>query len=122
MTKLQEIQALQSFIESIPLDSYIRPWLESVLPIVEADMNSDIIPFITPKDLREEAATARSEYKLQLEALHVERDRQISSIADESKRVIEDAMNRASEIERVAKERLSGDIARLQQALNYLSL
>jgi hypothetical protein len=122
MTKLQEIQALQSFIESIPVDSCIRPWLESVLPIVEADMNSDIIPFITPKDLREEAATARSEYKLQLEAFHVERDRQISSIADESKRVIDDAINRASEIERVAKQRLSGDIARLQQALNYLSL
>lgn len=121
MTKAQEIEALKSFIKSIPSDSYLAPWLESVLPIVESDINSDIIPFITPRDLREESVAAREKYKAELAALHAERELQTLNMAEESKRVIDAAIKRADEVERVAKQRLAGDIARLQAALASLS-
>lgn len=121
MTKAQEIEALKNFIKSIPSDSYLAPWLESVLPIVESDMDSDIIPFITPRDLREEVAAARDERKAGLAALHAERERQTLNMEEESKRVIYAAIKRADEIERIAKQRLAGDIARLQATLASLS-
>ena len=41
MTKQQEIDALHRFTESIPHDSYLRPWLADVLPQVEADIRND---------------------------------------------------------------------------------
>ena len=41
MTKAEEIAALARFTSSIPEDSYLRPWLESVLPEVAADIRND---------------------------------------------------------------------------------
>jgi len=41
MHKQQEIDALTAFIEALPHDSYLRPWLEDVLPQVRADIRND---------------------------------------------------------------------------------
>ena len=41
MCKQQEIDALTAFIEALPHDSYLRPWLEDVLPQVRADIRND---------------------------------------------------------------------------------
>jgi hypothetical protein len=44
MTKQQEIDALKAFAESLPENTYLRPWLRDVLPIVERDITSDHFP------------------------------------------------------------------------------
>jgi hypothetical protein len=41
MTKAEEINVVKNFTASLPADSYLRPWLESVLPEIEADIRSD---------------------------------------------------------------------------------
>src|ERR1019366_5990203 len=41
MTKAEELNAVKNFTASLPTDSYLRPWLESVLPEIEADIPSD---------------------------------------------------------------------------------
>lgn len=41
MTKAQELHTLWSFIETLPVDSYLRPWLLDVFPAVEQDIRSD---------------------------------------------------------------------------------
>jgi hypothetical protein len=49
MCKQQEIDALTRFTESLPRDSYLRPWLEDVLPQVCADIRNDfpVAPSLT---------------------------------------------------------------------------
>jgi hypothetical protein len=66
MTKAEEITALHAFIQSMPRNSYLRPWLEDIAPVIEKDLAGDIIPFISPQDLRDEAAKHRAEYRAQL--------------------------------------------------------
>lgn len=44
MTKQEEIAALRAFAESLPDNTYLRPWLRDVLPIVERDITSDFFP------------------------------------------------------------------------------
>ena len=41
MTKAEEIAALTAFTHSLPVDSYLRPWLESILPEIEHDIRCD---------------------------------------------------------------------------------
>ena len=41
MSKAEELKAVKNFTASLPADSYLRPWLESVLPEIEADIRSD---------------------------------------------------------------------------------
>jgi cell division septum initiation protein DivIVA len=56
MCKQAEIDALTRFIESLPRASYLRPWLEDVLPQVRADIRNDlpVAPCLT--ETRKEAA------------------------------------------------------------------
>ena len=121
MTKQQEITALSNFIESLPDESYLKPWLADILPSIEGDLKGDIIPFISPKDLRHEADLYREERKREIEELHAEKERQYEIASLESKRIIQASIDRAEQIEKTARQRLAGDIARLQQALNSLS-
>ena len=50
MTKAQECAALRAFNDALPADSYLRRWLDGVLPEVESNIKSDIFPWVTPKD------------------------------------------------------------------------
>ena len=121
MTKDQEITALSNFIQSMPEDSYIRPWLADILPSIESDLRGDMIPFISPRQVMKEAANHRAEHQEMLAELNAEKERQYEIANLESKRIIQSSLDRAEEIERTARQRLAGDIARLQQALNSLS-
>lgn len=121
MTKEQEITALSNFIESLPEESYLKPWLSDILPSVESDLRNDMTPFISPSDLLHEANRHRADRKKELEELHAEKARQHEIANLESKRIIQASLDRAEQIENTARQRLAGDIARLQQALNSLS-
>ena len=55
MTKQEEIAALRAFAESLPENTYLRPWLRDVLPIVERDITSDFFPApYNPSDWKRE--------------------------------------------------------------------
>lgn len=41
MTKTEEITSIKDFAARLPVDSYLRPWLESVLPEIESDIRND---------------------------------------------------------------------------------
>jgi len=62
MTKAQEIAKLEEFIKSIPRDSYLRPWLEDVLPQVRADILNDfcVSPSVTETRQRAEVILAEA--------------------------------------------------------------
>ena len=121
MTKEQEITALSNFIGSLPDESYLKPWLTDILPSIESDLRGDIVPFISPRDLLHEANKYSAERKAGLEELHAEKERQYEIANLESKRIIQASMDRTEQIEKAARQRLAGDIARLQQALDTLS-
>jgi len=120
MTKNQEIQALQSFIQSLPADSYLHPWLTDILPDIQREIACDYIPAISPATIRTEFAKHRAEMLQQREAIHAEIERCREEMAEERKRIITEAQKRAEEIERNAKTKLAADIARLQSALAAL--
>jgi len=59
MTKQQEIAALRTFAESLPENTYLRPWLRDVLPIIERDITSDFFPApFTPSEWKRERMEA----------------------------------------------------------------
>jgi hypothetical protein len=122
MTKAEEIAALHAFIQSMPRESYLRPWLEDIAPTIEKDLAGDMIPFVSPQDIREEATKQHAEYKAQLAALHEERDRQQERTRDEAARIITEARKHAEDIETRAKRELAADIHRLQTALANLTI
>jgi len=55
MTKQQEIDALERFAASIPAASYLRPWLDEVIPQVRADIRNDCVVSPTVRGARLEA-------------------------------------------------------------------
>jgi len=59
MTKQQEMAALRAFAESLPQNTYLRPWLMDILPIVERDITSDYFPSpFTPSEWKRERMEA----------------------------------------------------------------
>jgi len=53
MDKHTEIETIKATIEKLGKDSYLGPWLASVLANVEQEILSDIIPCIVPSDTRQ---------------------------------------------------------------------
>jgi len=91
MTKAEEIMVLRNAIDRLGRDSYVGPWLESVVYQVEDCIKSDFPPenFVpTIPATREEAA------------------RMIEDAARLATKTIEDAKRRAGQIEDKMRERL----------------
>lgn len=81
MTKQEEMEALRSFVQTLPRESYLQPMLVAALPVIERDILSDIEPdllgFIVElqrqrleleeqlKELRKMAATENDRMKKQ---------------------------------------------------------
>ena len=84
MCKQEEIDALTAFTESLPRDSYLRPWLEDVLPQVRADIRNDfpVSPCMT---------ITRHECRKLVEGANIE-----------AKGIIANAVREAAELERKA--------------------
>jgi hypothetical protein len=69
MTKATEIATLKGFTERLPHDSYLRPWLESILPEVEADIRNDFPVSPSPQAGRAEAARIITEARTEAVSL-----------------------------------------------------
>ncbi len=72
MTKQQEIDTLKAVSATLGPDSYIGPWLDSVLPIVELEIIADMPPTPTWGELRDEQHAVR----VHIAALKAESERQ----------------------------------------------
>ena len=120
MTKNQEIETLQAFIETLPEASYLRPWLTDILPDIQREIACDFIPAISPTILREEAEKRRAKFAAYVTECKAEILRQNEAAQTEAKRIIAEAQKRADQIERNAKTKLAEGIARLQYALSAL--
>lgn len=48
MTKHEELAAFNAFIKSLPQNTYLRPWLASIMPEIERELRCDIFPEHTP--------------------------------------------------------------------------
>jgi hypothetical protein len=89
MTKAQEIEALKAFAESLPQNTYLRPWLMDILPIVERDITSDYFPSpFTPSEWKRERMDAAEH-----QAQHIMNQANTSSYLtnQEAKRVRDEA-------------------------------
>ena len=56
MTKASELRVLDKAIAELGTDSYLGPWLASVRANVDADMRSDFVPMLLPRDAENMAA------------------------------------------------------------------
>ena len=122
MTKAEEIVALRTFIESLPRESYLRPWLEDIAPTIEKDLAGDLIPFVSPQDLRKEAEDLRICYAARVNNFNDGMQRERQRMQDEAARITAEAKKRAEDIETRARRELAADIHSLQTALANLTI
>lgn len=85
MSKAEEIDSLTRFIMRLPHDSYLRPWLESVLPEVRADIRNDFPVSPSLVKARDEAAAIVKDAKDESTRLTVNAQSQATLIVEEAK-------------------------------------
>jgi len=73
-SKSEEVTLLAKLAESLPADTYIKPWLRQVLPAVESSLRSDVVPMdLDPitvvEHARREAAAIVAEGRRQAEII-----------------------------------------------------
>lgn len=69
MTKQAELEALDRFTASLPADSYLRPWLESIRPEVEHDIRCDFPIAASVKETRRQCEVMLTEARQQAAAI-----------------------------------------------------
>lgn len=106
MTKSQEIDIIQDAIKKLGEDSYIGPWLKSVVAEVEQSIRSDFFPTILPSETRKQCAEMRKEASDHCMGLKEEAKR-------EANRITLDAEKNA----KIIRDNLRSD---LQKALNII--
>lgn len=102
MTKTQEIVALQNFVASLPNETYLRPWLESIFPDIERAIRSDFLIEASPTESARQCALelAQAQHKAQVIIASAERERERILIAanHESQKIRDEAAARRCEI------------------------
>jgi len=83
MTKTQEIVALQNFVASLPNETYLRPWLESVFPDIERAIRNDFLIESSPTESARQCALelAQAQHKAQVIIASAEREKERILIA-----------------------------------------
>jgi len=107
MTKKQELSVLDKAIAELGKDSYLGPWLASVRANVDADMRSDFVPMLLPRDAERMVAEMLEEARGKV------RDLQANAQAKASKLVTE-ANNDAA----VVRARLVRELTRAAEAVS----
>lgn len=109
MTKTQELDALRDLAARLGPDSYLGPWLASILPAVESSIRSDIIPLgfdpvAASRDALALLAQAREDADGIRAAAKKERERIIEQATKDGARRLED-IRHALRVALVALER-----------------
>ena len=90
MTKAQEIKSLRDFADSLPDDSYLKPWVTQVIPEIERDITSDFMPSVSLTQCRREAEYAAEGIILEAK---VKAERILKDAEAEQKRVKNELAN-----------------------------
>lgn len=109
MTKSQEITAFSKFTASLPSDSYLRPWLESIFDEIKTDITNDIFPTATPADSRRLAREIETSAKKLFE-----------EIEEHAKRCAADIISAAQKQADLITGRMDCEKRRLRQAWQAL--
>jgi hypothetical protein len=103
MTKNDEIKAISTFANSLPADTYLKPWLVSLLPEIERELTSDFIPSFSLAERKKQC------------------DEMTSAATERAAEIISRAEKQAAEIisraERRAQTASNNSISALQSAL-----
>ena len=91
MTKAQEIQALTTFVASLPQDSYLRDWLAGVVNEVQSDIRGDIFPSASISEAQRQVERALVEANADAERIR-------NKASQVAKRVVEQAESDARQI------------------------
>ena len=104
MTKNQEIETLSAFIQSLPQDSYLRPWLEYALPDITQDIRNDIYPTATPSEARKQAMQILALAKKDAAETRASAQKDADKLAKQASETIESARNYGRQIAKRAQE------------------
>ena len=88
MTKKEEIAALIAFAKSLPADTYLRPWLEEILPEIQQEITSDFLPSPSIRDSRRRAEAQAQDILLEATV--------------KAERIVKDATDQALSLKRQA--------------------
>lgn len=102
MTKTQEIEVLTRAAAELGPDSYLGPWLTSILGELERDIRSDILPTITLAEARARCFELMAEASLKAVDLKTEAARNADNIRAIAARDAAEARTRAAEALREA--------------------
>ena len=98
MTKQQELDALRRFTESIPHDSYLRPWLEEIMPQIEADIRNDFPVAPTIEGARQRCSTMIGEANSQVVDILARASQQAKDIEAEARTEADSIRGRIAEV------------------------
>lgn len=91
MTKKKELDAVRDLAKELGPDSYLGPWLESILPELESDLRSDILPTLSLKQAKDRA---RDE-ALRIVGISTRKGEEIIQVAQHKSHILESRANNA---------------------------
>ena len=104
MTKNQEIEVLTRAAAELGPDSYLGPWLTSILGELERDIRSDILPTIMLAEARARCFELMADAGLTAAELRTQATREANNIRAIAARDAAEARTRAAEALREALE------------------
>lgn len=105
MTKQEELAAFESFIASLPENTYLRPWLNSIRYDIERDLRSDVFPEHSPREWAMVVRkSANDESQRITDAAHREAAAIIEKARLKEEEVAQKRLRLHSELQRMAKE------------------
>ncbi len=121
MDKATELARLDSFIATLPDDTYLKPWLRQVRGEIETLIRGDIIPYVSLKDARDQVTTMLAE-------AHAGISRTEENAKRHAQSIIESAKTEAAKIEKSCsthieyiRREFNDDVIRLRKVLNNIA-
>lgn len=121
MTKLQEMKRYDDFVASLPVDSYLRPWLTEIRDEVARDIRNDIIPYLSMKDARENANAYLAAANEGIARREENARRHAQAIIDQAKAAADTVTKAAERSAEWTRQSLRDDLARLRSAINSIA-
>jgi len=91
MTKEQEIAIIREFAAKLGENSYFGPVLADALPELEQDIKNDITPYLSLRNIRDEALFALEAAKQERTTAEIKAERIVLSAREEAERIVTSA-------------------------------
>lgn len=121
MNKQQELAALDSFIASLPPDTYLGPWLSQVRHEVESCLRSDIFPEVSLKETGARMQETIRQANANAEAIKSNAVRHCESITRHHKELAAKVEKAAANYAEFIRAEIRDDVNRLSTALRSVA-